>query len=69
MTEQDRTGTYNPFEDTGDWPFRESTAPPPPQADTDEQAPATPAVFDREAHEPAEEPDTPAEPVDRKSVV
>jgi 6,7-dimethyl-8-ribityllumazine synthase len=24
----DRQGTFNPFEDTGDWPFRESTAPP-----------------------------------------
>ena len=24
----DRPGTFNPFEDTGDWPFRESAAPP-----------------------------------------
>jgi 6,7-dimethyl-8-ribityllumazine synthase len=30
MTEQDRHGTYNPFEDTGDWPFRESAPPPSP---------------------------------------
>ena len=64
MTEHDRTGTYDPFEDTGDWPFRESATPPaPPQAGTDEQAPAAPAVFDREAHEPAAEPEAPPEPV------
>jgi 6,7-dimethyl-8-ribityllumazine synthase len=47
MTE---SGTYNPFEDTGDWPYRESTAPPPTrERDTE------PALFDREAHEPMPE--------------
>jgi 6,7-dimethyl-8-ribityllumazine synthase len=56
MTDRDRTGTYNPFEDTGDWPFRESTAPP---ADgPDEQA--KPSVFDREADGP--EPELELEP-------
>jgi 6,7-dimethyl-8-ribityllumazine synthase len=44
MTERDRPGTYNPFEDTGDWPFRES-APPPVQR----SEPGAP--FDREQHE------------------
>ena len=55
MTERDRPGTYNPFEDTGDWPFRESTAPP-------VQAPGEegPSLFDREAVEHGEpEPDEP----------
>src|SRR6476620_3886566 len=53
MTEQDRPGTYNPFEDTGDWPFRESGAPAPPrEAEEAEQPPASPVLFDREAHEP-----------------
>jgi 6,7-dimethyl-8-ribityllumazine synthase len=46
-------GSYNPFEDTGDWPYRESTAPPP-ERERDE-----PALFDREAHEPEPEPDSP----------
>jgi 6,7-dimethyl-8-ribityllumazine synthase len=50
MTEQDRPGTYNPFEDTGDWPFRES-APPPREAE-EERPPTAPGLFDREAHEP-----------------
>ena len=44
-------GSYNPFEDTGDWPYRESTGPPP-ERDRDE-----PALFDREAHEPEAEPE------------
>ena len=54
MTEQDRPGTYNPFEDTGDWPFRESGAPAPPPRETEEteQPPASPVLFEREAHEP-----------------
>jgi len=56
MTEQDRTGTYNPFEDTGDWPFREST-PPPPRSEEDEHRSASPGLFDREAHEPEREPE------------
>jgi 6,7-dimethyl-8-ribityllumazine synthase len=53
MTEQDRTGTYNPFEDTGDWPFRDSAAPAPPPRESveDEQPPAGPSLFDREARE------------------
>lgn len=46
--------TFNPFEDTGDWPYRESTAPPPPDRKRDE-----PALFDREAHETEPEPDPP----------
>jgi 6,7-dimethyl-8-ribityllumazine synthase len=59
MTEQDRPGTYNPFEDTGDWPFRESGAPAPPprEAEEAEQPPASPGLFDREAHEPEPEPE------------
>jgi 6,7-dimethyl-8-ribityllumazine synthase len=53
MTEQDRPGIYNPFEDTGDWPFRESGAPAPPrEAEEAERPPASPGLFDREAHEP-----------------
>jgi 6,7-dimethyl-8-ribityllumazine synthase len=53
MTEQDRTGTYNPFEDTGDWPFRESGAPPPQrESEEAERPPTSPGLFDREAHEP-----------------
>jgi 6,7-dimethyl-8-ribityllumazine synthase len=54
----DRTGSYNPFEDTGDWPFRESTAPP-----VDQDRP-----FDREeldsarAPEPADQPEPAPEP-------
>src|SRR5690242_17617469 len=51
-------GTYNPFEDTGDWPFRESA--PPPARDLDEAAERpSPGLFDREAHEAAPEPDRP----------
>lgn len=55
-------GTYNPFEDTGDWPFRESGAPPPTTTE-DEPQRSSPGLFDREAHEPdpdpAHEPDPP----------
>src|SRR6476661_6862564 len=61
MTEQDRPGTYNPFEDTGDWPFRDSGAPAPPrEAEEAEQPPASLGLFDREAHEP--EPQAEPEP-------
>jgi 6,7-dimethyl-8-ribityllumazine synthase len=49
MSEQDRTGAYNPFEDTGDWPFRESA--PPPVQRTDEPS----APFDLERHDPPPE--------------
>jgi 6,7-dimethyl-8-ribityllumazine synthase len=42
MTERDRPGAHNPFEDTGDWPFRES-APPPVERPEPSEAP-----FDRE---------------------
>jgi len=45
MTERDKPGTYNPFEDTGDWPFRES-APPPVERSEPSDGP-----FDREEHE------------------
>jgi 6,7-dimethyl-8-ribityllumazine synthase len=45
MTDRDDSGTYNPFEDTGDWPFRES-APPPVERS---ELPGRP--FDREEHE------------------
>jgi len=63
MTEQDRPGTYNPFEDTGDWPFRESGAPAPPrEAEEAEQPPASPGLFDREAHEPEPKPEPEPEP-------
>jgi len=48
MTE---SGTYNPFEDTGDWPYRES--PPPAREADDEPERPGPGLFDREAHEPA----------------
>jgi 6,7-dimethyl-8-ribityllumazine synthase len=51
MTERDRPGAYNPFEDTGDWPFRES-APPPVERSEPSGAP-----FDREEHEPEPKPD------------
>ena len=58
MTEQDRPGTYNPFEDTGDWPFRESGAPAPPrETEETEQPPSSPGLFDREAHEPEPQPE------------
>src|SRR5436190_169030 len=62
MTEQDRPGTYNPFEDTGDWPFRESTAPAPPRERDDDPPPAGPSLFDREAREPEPEPEEALEP-------
>ena len=39
MTERDRPGAYNPFEDTGDWPFRES-APPPVERSESPEAPS-----------------------------
>jgi 6,7-dimethyl-8-ribityllumazine synthase len=55
MTEHDRPGTYNPFEDTGDWPFRESSAPAPPREREDDSPPAGPSLFDREAREPEAE--------------
>jgi 6,7-dimethyl-8-ribityllumazine synthase len=48
----DRTGSYNPFEDTGDWPFRESQAPP-----VEQERP-----FDREEHDTARTPDPAQEP-------
>lgn len=51
MTEHDRPTIYNPFEDTGDWPFREST-PPPREPDEREPAAEGPSLFDREAREP-----------------
>ena len=54
MTERDRTGAYNPFEDTGDWPFRESAPPPVGQPES------SGGPFDREAHEP--EPASEADP-------
>ena len=61
MTEQDRPGTYNPFEDTGDWPFRESTAPAPArEPEPDERSSDGPSLFDREAREP--EPESGSEP-------
>ena len=53
MTEEDRPGAYNPFEDTGDWPFRDS--PPPPTRPVEEKPP--PGLFDREAQEPEPEPE------------
>jgi len=58
MTERDRTGAYNPFEDTGDWPFRESAPPPVGQPES------SGGPFDREAHEPepASEPDPDPDP-------
>ena len=43
----DHPTTYNPFEDTGDWPFRESAAPP-----AEQERP-----FDREEHEAAHPPE------------
>jgi 6,7-dimethyl-8-ribityllumazine synthase len=57
MTEHDRTGTYNPFEDTGDWPFRDAAVPAPPSRESveDERPPAGPSLFDREAREPQAE--------------
>ena len=67
-------GTYNPFEDTGDWPFRESTAPPPSRRPEDEpehpelserppqRPPEGPGLFDREAHEPEAENEPEPEP-------
>jgi 6,7-dimethyl-8-ribityllumazine synthase len=48
----DRPGSYNPFEDTGDWPFRESQAPP-----VEQERP-----FDREQHDTAPTPDPVHEP-------
>ena len=48
----DRPGSYNPFEDTGDWPFRESQAPP-----VEQERP-----FDREEHDAARTPDPAQEP-------
>jgi 6,7-dimethyl-8-ribityllumazine synthase len=64
MTEQERPGTYNPFEDTGDWPFRESTAPVPPREPADDERPPDgPSLFDREAREPAPEPEKEFVPV------
>ena len=48
----DRPGSYNPFEDTGDWPFRESQAPP-----VEQERP-----FDREEHDTARTPDPVHEP-------
>jgi 6,7-dimethyl-8-ribityllumazine synthase len=48
----DRHGSYNPFEDTGDWPFRESQAPP-----VEQERP-----FDREEHEAARTPELAHEP-------
>jgi 6,7-dimethyl-8-ribityllumazine synthase len=58
MTDRDRPGTYNPFEDTGDWPFRESAPPPvqPPEQPAEQDAP-----FDLEQHE-REEHDADLEP-------
>ena len=68
----DRPGIYNPLEDTGDWPFRDS-APPPPTADpadaadpveTVEAGAASEAVLDAdpEAAEPEPEPISEAPP-------
>jgi 6,7-dimethyl-8-ribityllumazine synthase len=52
MTEHDRPGTFNPFEDTGDWPFRDAAAPAPPREPVEEERPpAGPSLFDREARE------------------
>jgi 6,7-dimethyl-8-ribityllumazine synthase len=51
----DRQGTYNPFEDTGDWPFRESAAPP-----VEQERP-----FDREEHEPQRQAEPVSEPEPR----
>jgi 6,7-dimethyl-8-ribityllumazine synthase len=58
MTDQERSGTYNPFEDTGDWPFRDSTSAAPPRLPEErpeEREPVGPSLFDREASEPAKE--------------
>jgi 6,7-dimethyl-8-ribityllumazine synthase len=55
MTDEDRSGAYNPFEDTGDWPFRESTAPPVQRAGESEAEPERP--FDLERLEPLAEPE------------
>ena len=59
MTDRDRSGTYNPFEDTGDWPFRESVPPPPVQPPGPPAGPDAP--FDLEQHE-VEEHDVDLEP-------
>jgi 6,7-dimethyl-8-ribityllumazine synthase len=59
MTERDRPGSYNPFEDTGDWPFRES-APPPVEPSQPSEVP-----FDREENEPGPEPEPDPDPLFR----
>ncbi len=58
------SSTFNPFEDTGDWPYRESTAPP--REREGEPSPPSPGLFDREAHEPEPEPDPPFRLDDRR---
>jgi 6,7-dimethyl-8-ribityllumazine synthase len=54
MTERDRPGTYNPFEDTGDWPFRDSAPPPVERSE--------PSPFDREELDHELEPKLESEP-------
>jgi 6,7-dimethyl-8-ribityllumazine synthase len=57
----DRPGTYNPFEDTGDWPFRESGAPVEQERPFDREEQQS-AQFAAPEPEPAEEPEPGAVP-------
>src|SRR5437588_3580364 len=62
MTERDRPGGYNPFEDTGDWPFRESAPPPVQRSEPDRPFDREQLELDREQHQLAPDPEPEAEP-------
>ncbi len=60
----DRPGTFNPFEDTGDWPFRESTEPPGEAERPFDQHEPIPAPEPQSTPEPEAQPEPPVYALD-----